>query len=166
MEIYRAARKCYLKKIPFIPNFLFKINRLINNSYVPFTAEIGEGTKFAYGGISNVVAPYPLKIGRNCSIGIHACILGMAGKPGFAEIGDNVFIGAGTIILGPVKIGENTIIGANSTVIRDLPANCVAVGSPCKVIKTSVEEYKHLDYRMENTKQKGPGYNGTTEENP
>jgi len=49
-------------------------------------------------------------------------------------IGDNVFIGADTVILPNVKIGNNCIIGANSTVSRDIPDNSVAVGSPAKVI--------------------------------
>lgn len=155
MQLYRLSRKLYLKKIPYLPGFLFKLNIRINKCYVPFSADIGEGTKLAYGGFCNVIAPYPFKIGKNCSIGVQACVLGRAGHPGFANIGDNVFIGAGTIILGPVKIGDNVIIGANSTVIHDIPANCVAAGTPCKVLKTSVDEYKELDYRMENARVKG-----------
>lgn len=51
-------------------------------------------------------------------------------------IGDNVWIGAGAIICPGVTIGDNTTIGAGSVVTKDVPANCVAAGSPCKVIKT------------------------------
>ncbi|MFG6368700.1 MAG: sugar O-acetyltransferase [Lachnospiraceae bacterium] len=51
------------------------------------------------------------------------------------EIKNNVWIGGGSIILPGVTIGENSVIGAGSVVNREIPANCVAVGNPCKVIK-------------------------------
>ena len=47
------------------------------------------------------------------------------------SIGNNVWIGAGAIILPGVSIGDNTVIGAVSIVTKDIPANVVAVGSPC-----------------------------------
>lgn len=50
-------------------------------------------------------------------------------------IGRNVWIGGGSIVLPGVTIGDNTTIGAGSVVTRSIPANCVAVGNPCKVIK-------------------------------
>ncbi len=52
------------------------------------------------------------------------------------EIKDNVWIGGGSIILAGVTIGENSVIGAGSVVTRSIPANCVAVGNPCKCVKT------------------------------
>lgn len=50
-------------------------------------------------------------------------------------IGRNVWIGGGAIILPGVTIGDNTTIGAGSVVSKSIPANCLAVGNPCKVIK-------------------------------
>lgn len=50
-------------------------------------------------------------------------------------IGDNVWIGAGSIILPGVHIGENSVIGAGSIVTRDIPDNVVAIGSPCRVLR-------------------------------
>ncbi|MBE6950617.1 MAG: acyltransferase [Ruminococcaceae bacterium] len=61
-------------------------------------------------------------------------------KIGRVDIGNNVFIGAESVVLPGVTIGDNVIIGANSTVTRDIPANSVAVGSPARVICT-LEEY-------------------------
>lgn len=55
-------------------------------------------------------------------------------KIGRVNIGDNVFIGAESVILPGVTIGSNVIIGANSTVTQDIPENSVAVGSPARVI--------------------------------
>jgi len=51
-------------------------------------------------------------------------------------IGDNVWIGGGSIICAGVRIGANTTIGAGSVVVKDIPAGVVAVGNPCRVIRT------------------------------
>ncbi|PMN90230.1 sugar O-acetyltransferase [Enterovibrio norvegicus] len=51
------------------------------------------------------------------------------------SIGNNVWIGANSVVLPGVTIGENTVIGAGSVVTKDIPANVVAVGSPCKVLR-------------------------------
>ncbi|MGL5750647.1 MAG: sugar O-acetyltransferase, partial [Paraclostridium sp.] len=50
-------------------------------------------------------------------------------------IGDNVWIGGGAIVNPGITIGDNVVIGSGSVVTKDIPANCVAVGNPCKVIK-------------------------------
>ncbi|GFN32764.1 DapH/DapD/GlmU-related protein [Paenibacillus xylaniclasticus] len=55
-------------------------------------------------------------------------------KIGLVEIGNNVFIGAGAIVLPNVTIGSNVIIGAGSVVTRDIPDNSVAAGNPARVI--------------------------------
>ncbi len=60
---------------------------------------------------------------------------------GEIKIGNNCFIGCRSTILPGVEIGDNSIIGAGSVVNRNIPANSVAAGVPCKVI-CSLEEYK------------------------
>lgn len=51
-------------------------------------------------------------------------------------VGNNVWIGANVCVLPGVSIGDNCVIGAGSIVVKDIPANSVAVGNPCKVVKT------------------------------
>lgn len=58
------------------------------------------------------------------------------------RIGDNVWIGSGVQIMPGVTIGDNTVIGAGSTVTRDLPADVVAVGTPCRVVR-EIGEHDH-----------------------
>jgi len=58
-------------------------------------------------------------------------------------VGNNVWIGAGSTILAGVTIGDNTVIGAGSVVKKSIPANVVAVGVPCKVIRNITEEEKY-----------------------
>ncbi len=62
------------------------------------------------------------------------------------HIGNNVWIGANSVILPGVSIGDNSVIGAGSVVTKDIPANVVAVGNPCKVLREIGErdlEYYH-----------------------
>jgi len=54
--------------------------------------------------------------------------------PKDVNIGDNVWLGINVIVLKGVTIGEHTIIGANSVVTRDIPANVIAAGNPCKIL--------------------------------
>ena len=69
------------------------------------------------------------------------------------NIGNNVFIGACSIILPGVTVGDNVIIGAGSVVTHNIPANSVAVGSPARVVK-SLDEYldsKRAEMNNDNT---------------
>ncbi len=58
-------------------------------------------------------------------------------------IGDNVWIGAGSTVLAGVTIGDNSVIGAGSVVTESIPANVVAVGVPCRVLREITEEDKY-----------------------
>lgn len=61
------------------------------------------------------------------------------------RIGNNVWLGAGVIVLPGVTIGENSVIGAGSIVTKDIPANVVAVGNPCRVLR-EIGEHDHKYY--------------------
>jgi acetyltransferase-like isoleucine patch superfamily enzyme len=63
----------------------------------------------------------------------HDTVYPSAPKP--VIIHDNVWLGVNTVVLKGVEIGKNTIIGANSVVAKSIPANVVAAGNPCKIIK-------------------------------
>lgn len=63
------------------------------------------------------------------------------------HIGENAWLGAGVIVCPGVTIGENTVVGAGSVVTRDLPANVVAVGSPCRVLREVGERDKAYYFR-------------------
>ena len=102
--------------------------------------EIGDNCGFSgvsiISGCSVVIGNHVL-CGANVTIGDrnnHENVFG-----GFAPmpvtIGNNVWVGMNSVVMRGVTIGENTIIGANSIVTKSIPANVIAVGSPCKVIK-------------------------------
>ena len=79
-------------------------------------------------------------------------------KIGRVNIGNNVFIGAESVVLPNVTIGDNVVIGANSTVTKDIPSNSVYAGNPAKFICT-IDEYIETNKRkMEDSSVYGEEY--------
>lgn len=138
MLFYRIGNWCYRHKIPLIPRLMDILIRLIHNSAVHSTTEIGEGTIFAYGGIALVIHT-EAQIGRKCIIGSNVTIGGKSWSKEVPVIGDNVFIATGAKILGNVKVGNNCVIGANAVVVKDVPSNCVVAGVPAKIIAQDID---------------------------
>ena len=65
-----------------------------------------------------------------------------SGKPKAVEIGNDVWLGAGVMVLKGSKIGENSVIGANSVVMGEIPPNSIAAGNPCQLILPSKERFR------------------------
>ncbi|MGB9937075.1 MAG: serine O-acetyltransferase EpsC [Methanobacterium sp.] len=134
---YRLANTGVFKKIQWLNTLLLVASRIFKCVDIPFTAKIGEG--FFMGHPKGIILHPKCIIGKNATILQGVTIGGNIGKMKdgrtFPIIGDNVLIGAGAKILGPVIIGDNSMIGANAVVIKDIPNNSVAVGVPAKVIK-------------------------------
>lgn len=68
-------------------------------------------------------------------------------KEMFAEVGENCWIGAGALIMPGVTIGYNSVIGAGSVVTKDIPANVVAYGNPCRVAREINEQNREFYYK-------------------
>lgn len=79
-------------------------------------------------------------------------------KIGRVNIGNNVFIGAESVILPNVTIGDNVVIGANSTVTKDIPSNSVYAGNPAKFICTIDEYIEKNKRKMEDSPIYGEEY--------
>ena len=112
--------------------------------------EIGEGTFINFDCI--ILDACKVKIGSHVLIGPRTCIYS-ATHPIYAPvriegydiskpvtIGDNVWLGGNVVINPGVTIGENTIIGAGSVVTKSIPANVIAAGNPCKIIREINEQ--------------------------
>jgi serine O-acetyltransferase len=134
MTLYRVAHKLYQRGVPVLPAVLRKAIYFLHNSYIPYEAEIGEGTQLGYGGIG-VVIHKATKMGRNCLISQQVTIGGRSGIEGAPVIGDYVRIGAGAKILGNIHIGDFAVIGANAVVLKDVPSATVVAGVPAKVLR-------------------------------
>lgn len=96
------------------------------------------GTRFGYGGIAVVVHGRAV-VGRGCVIGQCCTIGGRSRHKAVPRLGDNVYMGAGSKILGPVAIGDNVVIGAGAVVLTDVPSNSVVAGVPARIIKTGID---------------------------
>jgi len=96
---------------------------------------VGEGSNIQDGSVLHTDPGYPLKIGRNVTVGhlvmLHGC-----------TIGDNSLIGIGAVILNNAKIGNNCVIGAKSLITenKEIPDNSLVVGSPGRVIRKVTDE--------------------------
>lgn len=133
-KFYRLS--CWLKqkKIPLLPDLMHKLMRVIFTCDIKYTVKIGENINLFHNGLGVVIHKYSI-IGENVSIYQNVTIGGNGKEEkynGHPIIGDNVIIGAGAVILGPVKIGDNAKIGANAVVITDIPTGATAVGVPAR----------------------------------
>lgn len=100
--------------------------------------------------------PYLIKIGNDVTITCSRILTHDASfkkktgytRVGKVHIGNNVFIGAGCIILPNVTIGDNCIIGAGTVVVKDVPENSVAVGNPMRIISTYEQSLEKNEEKM------------------
>jgi serine O-acetyltransferase len=111
---------------------------------IHFTAEVGKGTLLGHYGLG-VVVGQAAKIGervlikQNVTIGIS----GRLAEIGTPRIGDDVYIGTGAKILGPITIGSGSVIGANSVVTMDIPPNSLVVGIPGRISKSNINRAEY-----------------------
>jgi serine O-acetyltransferase len=135
--------------IPLIPRMISQVNRFFTGIEIHPGATIGHGLFIDHG--MGIVIGETTEIGDNCVL-YHNVTLGGTGKhksKRHPTIGDNVLIGTGAIILGPVTVGNNVDIGANSFIVmHDVPDNCTVVGSPGKIVKLNG---KRVDLKLPRT---------------
>lgn len=125
-----------VSKIPLLGKMISKILeyiiRIFYSSDISYKATIGSGLIFSHG--QDIVIGADVKIGKNCTI-FNGVTLGnknleFSSKGNQPTLGDNVIISTGAKVLGPVIIGDNVTIGANSVVLQDIPSDSIAVGVP------------------------------------
>lgn len=142
---HRIAHSFYKKKHFFIARTISQISRGLTGIEIHPGAQIGKRFFIDHG--MGVVIGETAEIGDNVML-YHGVTLGGTGKDKIKRhptVGDNVLIGAETIVLGPITIGSNTKIGAGSVVLEDIPANVTAVGSPTKIVRKDGMRIKPTD---------------------
>ena len=148
---YRIAHYFYTKKLFFLARFISQISRFFTGIEIHPGAKIGRGLVIDHG--MGVVIGETAEIGDDVLL-YHGVTLGGTGKDKgkrHPTLGNNVVIGAGAKVLGPIYIGSNSKIGANSVVLKDVPEGATAVGIPAKNIIKIKEEKSEIieikDYR-------------------
>lgn len=91
------------------------------------SASIGPGLCLMHS--SGIVVGHEVRTGRGLRL-YQGVTLGDGSRPGQPVLGDDVTVGAGACVLGPVRVGDRVVIGANAVVTRDLPDDVVATGAP------------------------------------
>ncbi len=127
LVFHKIAHFLYNKKMKSLSRLISQIGRFLTGIEIHPGAKIGKNLFIDHG--MGIVIGETATIGNNCII-YHNVTLGGTGKDKdkrHPDIGDNVMVGAGSKILGPIKIGNNVKIGANATVLSDIPDNTTVV---------------------------------------
>ena len=132
--IYRIAHFFWKLNMPFVPRYLSEIGRQITGIEIHPGAEIGSEFFIDHGG--GVVIGETSIIGNNVTI-YQGVVLGGVSTESVKRhptLGNDIVVGTGAKLLGPITIGDNVRIGANSVVVNDVPPNSVVVGVPGKIV--------------------------------
>ena len=132
---HRKAHQLLEDGHPFLARLVSQAARHVTGIQIPPGAKIGKGLLIDHG--MGVVIGETAEIGDNCTI-YQGVTLGGTGKDvgkRHPTLGDNVMVGAGAKILGPVKVGSGSKIAANAVVLNAVPENSTAVGIPAKVVR-------------------------------
>jgi serine O-acetyltransferase len=127
---YRVAHAMYTSGVPLLPRLIAMLTRTITGIEIHPAARIGRGLFIDHG--AGVVIGETAAIGDNVTLYQGVTLGGTGFQTGkrHPTVQDNVTIGSGAKLLGPITIGHGAKIGANSVVITDVPPNSTVVGNP------------------------------------
>jgi len=132
---YRMSHWLSIHHIPFLPRVISQIARILTGIEIHPAAIIGKGFFIDHG--MGVVVGETAEIGEYVTL-FQGVTLGGTGKERgkrHPTLGNHVVVGAGAKILGGIRIGDNVKVGANSVVLKSVPANSTVIGVPARVIK-------------------------------
>ena len=140
MVVYRYGRWRYRVRPAIVRKFfsliyhvLFKFVQIITGIQLP--CEVDVGRNFIIDHFGGILISGYAKFGDNCRVR-NGVVIGIlrVGENSAPIIGNNVDIGVGAKILGPIRIGDNVLIGANAVVVRDVPDNSVIMAAPAIIL--------------------------------
>ena len=132
---YRLAHRLYRRQHFFLARLFSQLGRSFTGIEIHPGAQIGRGLFIDHG--AGVVSGETAVVGDNCTI-YHGVTLGGTGKgegKRHPTVGNDVLLGAGVKVLGPIEIGDGSRIGAGSVVLRPVPAGATAIGIPAAVVR-------------------------------
>ncbi len=142
---YRVANKLYRGKHYFASRAISQIARHLTGIEIHPGATIGKGLFIDHG--MGVVIGETTEIGDNCTL-YQGVTLGGTGKDvgkRHPTLGNNVLVGAGAKVLGPITIQDNSKVAANAVVLKEIPENSTAVGIPARVVRVGGRRVDDLD---------------------
>ena len=131
MRFYRIMRFFQEHKCFLLAKGVCYTIRILFSCAIPPTTILKKDVRIAHG--IGIVLHQDTVIGERTVIYQNVTV----GNVGGPKIGSDCILGAGCVILGPIKIGNNVKIGANAVVLTDIPDNCTAVGVPAKIVRVA-----------------------------
>jgi serine O-acetyltransferase len=133
--VHRVAHALHDAGVPMLPRLLAMVSRSLTNIEIHPAAQIGQGLFIDHG--TGVVIGETAEIGDDVTLyqGVTLGGTGFATGKRHPTVQDNVTIGSGAKLLGPITVGHGAKIGANSVVITDVPPNTTVVGNPGHVVR-------------------------------
>ena len=144
--LHRIAHAFYKMNLVLIARIISQINRFFTGIEIHPGAKIGKGFFIDHG--MGVVIGETTEIGDNVTL-YQGVTLGGTGKEKgkrHPTLGNNIVVGSGAKILGPVKIGDNAKIGAGAVVLKDVPPNSTVVGIPGKAVVRQKVNFSDADF--------------------
>lgn len=141
---HRRANWCYRHNLKFLARWISQASRRRTGIEIHPGATIGKRLVIDHG--MGIVIGETAEIGDDCLI-YHGVTLGGTGKDvgkRHPTIGNKVLIGTGAKVLGPITIGDGSRVAANAVVLRDIPENSTAVGSPAKVVRVDGKRVNYV----------------------
>ena len=142
---YRVSHKLYIGGHTFSARAVSQAAKFLTGIEIHPGATIGKGLVIDHG--TGVVIGETTEIGDNCTL-YQGVTLGGTGKDvgkRHPTLGDNVLVGAGAKVLGPIMIESNSKIAANAVVLKDIPENSTAVGIPARIVRQGGRRVDDLD---------------------
>ena len=145
---HRIAHWLNKKKIPFFPRWISQVSKFYTGIEIHPGAQIGRRLFIDHG--TGVVIGETTVVGDNCLL-YQGVTLGGTGKDTgkrHPTIGDRVIVSSGAKVLGPFKVGNDVKIGAGSVVLKEVPDGCTVVGVPGIIVKRPgqhTEEMNQVD---------------------
>ena len=136
---YRVSHWLKTHRVPFLPRFISQAARILTGIEIHPSATIGSGFFIDHG--MGVVIGETAEIGNYVTL-FQGVTLGGTGKERgkrHPTLGSHVVVEAGAKILGGITVGDNVKVGANSVVLKNVSANSTVIGVPARVIKTQGE---------------------------
>jgi serine O-acetyltransferase len=127
---HRVAHALHEAGVPLVPYVIANTSKMVTGVEIHPAAEIGDSLFIDHG--SGVVIGETAEIGRNVTLyqGVTLGGTGFARGKRHPTVDDDVVVGSGAKLLGPIHVGHGAKIGANSVIIHDVPANSTVVGNP------------------------------------